>query len=567
MITKFRIVNFRQIEDQTVDLSPTVVFVGPNNGGKTTFLQALSLFSISITAWKEKRLAKKNKPSKRRGIAINLDELINIPVTEFKELWKDLIVREGDKNKAGKPITKNIHIEIHAEGFSEKLGPWQVGFEYDYSRDSLIYVRLTNDQHGNLYEFPDALLEERIGYLPSVAGLKPMEDKLEIGSILRHLGNGNTADVLRNVCYLLYDKEDKRSWNEFCKIIENIFKIQLNPPRYVQTSGLLKMTYDENGKKDMDLSSLGSGSKQAILLFAYILAFPNTIHLLDEPDAHLEVVRQANIYDQISDISKRNNSQLIIASHSESVLNRAYPKDQVVSSIFGKFNKVTNPSFISSSLREIGYEEFIIAEQRPRILYFEGTTDLDFLKQYANILGLHELLDLIEKSVYPKAVGNDVKTVFRHFRTLKEFLPHLKGYALFDRLNRDFLDTPPDLIVKQWTRNKIENYLPLPDAIKKYALSHTFHEPLWGQNIEKIITENTPPRALSNLSDDYWMNTKITDNYLDPIFKQFFDEVGLPRSTMDKSKYYQLASYLNPEDVAPEIKETLLQIKKHLQVT
>ncbi|MBK7637959.1 MAG: ATP-binding protein [Saprospiraceae bacterium] len=74
------------------------------------------------------------------------------------------------------------------------------------------------------------------------------------------------------------------------------------------------MSYNEGNKKNVDLSSLGSGSKQAILLFAYLLAFPNTVNLLDEPDAHLEVIRQSNIYDKISDIAKKSNSQLIIAS-------------------------------------------------------------------------------------------------------------------------------------------------------------------------------------------------------------------------------------------------------------
>jgi predicted ATP-dependent endonuclease of OLD family len=44
MISKIRIRNFRQIKDQTIDLEQAVVLIGPNNGGKSTLLQAILLF-------------------------------------------------------------------------------------------------------------------------------------------------------------------------------------------------------------------------------------------------------------------------------------------------------------------------------------------------------------------------------------------------------------------------------------------------------------------------------------------------------------------------------------------
>jgi hypothetical protein len=263
------------------------------------------------------------------------------------------MVREGVTNVEGKPTAKNIRIEIIAEGFTQNEH-WKTGFEFDYGRDSLIYARLTQDDDSNQYEFPEILLNERIGFLPSVAGLKPSEDKLEIGSILRYIGSGNTSDVLRNVCYLLYDKEDKSDWNHFVSEIEGIFRVQLNPPKYFASTGLLKMSYHEGQKRNVDLSSLGSGTKQTILLLAYLLAFPNTVNLLDEPDAHLEVIRQANIYDKITDLAKKGNSQIIIATHSESVMNRAFGKDLVISGMFGAFEKVNQEKYIKSVLRDIG---------------------------------------------------------------------------------------------------------------------------------------------------------------------------------------------------------------------
>ncbi|HRI01137.1 MAG TPA: AAA family ATPase [Saprospiraceae bacterium] len=118
MITKIRIKNFRQIKDQTIDLGQSVVIIGPNNGGKSTLLQAISLFAVAVRTWGAERVNKKSKAQKRTGVAINLEELLNISVSDFKELWTDLIVREGVTNGEGKSTVKNIRIEIRAEGFT-----------------------------------------------------------------------------------------------------------------------------------------------------------------------------------------------------------------------------------------------------------------------------------------------------------------------------------------------------------------------------------------------------------------------------------------------------------------
>jgi predicted ATPase len=562
MLTKLRIKNFRQIEDQTFDLSQAVVIIGPNNGGKTTILQAISLFDVAIRLWGEQRIEKKSKASTRTGIAITLENLLNIPLTEYRELWRDLNLREVLPNENGKSTSRNIKIEIHAEGYT--IGEnWTTGFEFDYGRDSLIYARLANNTEGIPYDFPKILLQERIGYLPSVAGLNPMEDKLELGSIFRYIGSGRTADVLRNICFHLYNLEDKKKWLEFTSEIDKLFKIKLNPPLYFTTSGLLKMTYDEGAKKKMDLSSLGSGAKQAILMFAYLNAFPNTVNLLDEPDAHLEVIRQSNIYDKISDFAKKNNSQIIIASHSESVLNRAFGKDQVISAVLGTFNTVNNKKFVASILRDYGYEEFIIANQRPYVLYFEGNTDFDFLKAFCKKFNREEYLSILENEVYPYPIsGNDVNYAKKHFAALKEFIPHLKGYALFDNLNRNVENKQPDLIIKQWQRREMENYLPIPQVLYAFINQQKEFGPIFENRFIEITKNSIVPNAINNLDHPFWKTTKISDDFLTPLFETFLDEMKMPRSFMDKSKFYQLVDYMDPLLVDSELKLTIDEIFK-----
>lgn len=70
MLTKLLIRNFKQFSDVQIELGNPVVFVGPNNSGKTTALQALALWNIGLRRWNEKR-AGKATPGKRPGVTIN----------------------------------------------------------------------------------------------------------------------------------------------------------------------------------------------------------------------------------------------------------------------------------------------------------------------------------------------------------------------------------------------------------------------------------------------------------------------------------------------------------------
>ena len=89
------------------------------------------------------------------------------------------------------------------------------------------------------------------------------------------------------------------------------------------------MTYQERGAR-LDLSSSGRGLQQTLLLLAYMCANPGAVLLLDEPDAHLEILRQRQIYRLLTEVATESGSQVIAASHSEVLLNEAAGRDVVV---------------------------------------------------------------------------------------------------------------------------------------------------------------------------------------------------------------------------------------------
>ena len=82
------------------------------------------------------------------------------------------------------------------------------------------------------------------------------------------------------------------------------------------------MTYREQDAR-LDLSSSGRGLQQTLLLLAYMYANRGAVLLLDEPDAHLEILRQRQIYRLLTDVARDRGSQIIAASHSEVLLEEA----------------------------------------------------------------------------------------------------------------------------------------------------------------------------------------------------------------------------------------------------
>src|SRR3989338_4719774 len=131
MLTKLEFRNFKLFESATVELGQPVVLAGPNNMGKTTALQALTLWDIGLRTWLAKRGPEKEEPEKRSGVAINRTDLIALPVPSAKLLWKDLHVREGSRRE-GKQTTENVCIEIEVSGIISGK-EWKCGLEFDYA--------------------------------------------------------------------------------------------------------------------------------------------------------------------------------------------------------------------------------------------------------------------------------------------------------------------------------------------------------------------------------------------------------------------------------------------------
>lgn len=557
MITSIKIRNFKLFEAIEFELGNTVVLIGPNNSGKTTALQALALWDIGLRQWNAKRSGKAS-PEKRPGVTINRTDLISLPVPAANLLWRDLHVRNVER-KDGKQETKNIRIDITVDGITEGK-PWSCGLEFDYANDQSFYcrpLRLAEERHPERMTIPPEAAAVKVAFLPPMSGLAAVEPKWELGRINVLLGEGQTAQVLRNLCYQICETGDQ--WVDLKQEIKKLFGISLQEPQYVEARGEITMRYKDISGISLDISSSGRGLQQTLLLLAHLYANPGTILLLDEPDAHLEVLRQRQIYQVLTDLAARQGSQIIAASHSEVVLNQAAGRDIVIAFV-GKPHRIDNRgSQVLKALKEIGFEDYYLAERRGWVLYLEGSTDLAILKAFAETLG-HEAAKLLERP-FVRYVGNQPEEVKKHFWGLREAKPDLVAVALFDRLEHPLDDLGAEGLM--WEKREIENYLCMEDVLFAYARGNEQDDLFAVAEAQRrhsamrdAIDEISQALKTLRMPDPWSDDIKASDDFLDRVFDKFFEILGLP-NMLRKTAYHALAHLIPRDSISPEVTEKL----------
>jgi hypothetical protein len=550
--------NFKKLKDVSIELGKNVVLIGPNNSGKTTALQALALWEVGLKKWMEKWRGKKSS-EKRPGVTINRRDVLSIPVPYANLLWHDLHVRNVQKIE-DKQQTQNIRIEIIVDGITDGV-PWSCGLEFDYANEESFYcrpLRVMDEGELKRMEVPEAALTVQMAFLPPMSGMTASEPKWEPGRINVLLGEGQTAQVLRNLCYQIYEKSDN-DWYELAEHMKKLFGVTLLPPQYIQERGEITMSYREK-QVELDLVSAGRGLQQILLLFSYLYAKPGTVLLLDEPDAHLEVLRQREIYALLTQIAGKTGSQIIAASHSEVVLNEAAQRDTVIAFV-GKPHRIDDRgSQLLKSLKDIRYDHYYQAEQTGWVLYLEGSTDLAILSQFAQSLG-HPALQYLNRP-FVHYIGNQISKAREHFHGLREAKHDLLGLAIIDR-NDAQLQSNAQLVELMWRKREIENYFCMEEVLMAYA-SYDLPDDLFGRaeaaRREKLMQETIAEisNALKVLrKPDPWSDDiKASDDFLDQLFASYFEKLGLP-NIMRKSDYHVLAAFVPKEKIDKDIVEKL----------
>ena len=600
MLTRLKVRNFKLFEEIDIELDQHVVFVGPNNSGKTTALQALALWEVGKNRWLERR-GGADVPPTRPGVAIGRRDSLALPVPSANLLWRNLRTRNVRRDN-GQQHTDNVLIEIVVEGNSfvsnghqgtqmdadkleNKSGDlnkssidggykdWSSGLEFYYANEESFYCRPLRWNTDDPLQVPEAAKGVKFAYLPPMSGLAANETRLGSGAINVRIGEGRTAEVLRNLCYQLWESADgEELWAQFCDRIEKLFGCKINEPSLSSERDEITMDYKTSEGITLDISASGRGQQQIMLLLSYMAANSGCVLLMDEPDAHLEILRQRQTYQILRQAVAESDSQLIVASHSEVVLNEAKKGSDVLVAFTGRNpHVVEKTSEVMKSLKDIGFEHYQQAEQRGWVLYLEGSTDLSILQAFSELLD-HSANEVLS-GPYVHYVSNQPTSALKHFHGVRDAYPDLAGIAIYDRL-----DFPEDPYLRQlcWGKYEIENYICSKEALVQFAeneaLSHLVERSIGSSDLtdeqQNLFVEsyrNSMQESIGETEDALkrlrglspWdANAKVSDDFLEPLFKDFYAKIG-SLNRMPKKNYYKLVEFLDTSSIDPEVVEKL----------
>jgi hypothetical protein len=374
------------------------------------------------------------------------------------------------------------------------------------------------------------------------------------------IGLGKPGDVLRNVLLELH-RDQYEKWVELNEMLRNIFQTELLPPEYSGRPFIDCEYININDKIRLDLMSAGTGFLQVVLLFGLIYSKPTSILLIDEPDAHLHVILQKQVLENLNGISRRYDCQVIISTHSEIIINEVEPTQLL--SLYGKPHpliSVTEKQQAIEAIKRLDNLDLLLIEQAPGILYLEGETDFNILKEFARVLN-HKLYAFFQENPFWKNnQGRNPREVKGHLFGLQSKKRGFKGILLLDGDNRNLPDheiSAEGLQVLRWKRYEIENYLVQPKSLLRFVNNKL--GPIFKSNAEDILKNSFPPTFFKNPLEDtgYLLRMAASKEFL----PQFFDSLQV---RIEKSEYYHIAAQMRPEEIHPEIKEKLDIIYKFL---
>ena len=362
----------------------------------------------------------------------------------------------------------------------------------------------------------------KVELLYPMSGLDTEEPILQPGRVDVLLGQGRTADVLRNLC-LAVVSSSADDWKRVADLMHRLFNVQLQQP--VESSrGSITLQYRQPGVKELlDISSAGRGMLQMLLVFAYLYSHKRSVLLVDEPDAHLEILRQKQVYVLLRDIASENGSQVVMVTHSEVILDEALDTNLTLL-LEGRADDLARKQDIRNSLKHFGAEHYVKARERGYVLYVEGGTDVDMLRGLARRLD-HPVADVWDERInsfyvqnnYPlQDVGAELErleggfglTPRDHFNGLRHLLPELHGLAILDNDGQSRQDRDEGALqIRYWRRYEAENYFITPELLRRYAyMQYPINDLFATQSraaVDEALAETLREEIFSNTAADY----------------------------------------------------------------
>lgn len=449
--------NFKKFENYAVSCRQANVLVGPNNAGKSSFLDSLRLVADVL------KFSKQNNPSLRDhpqfGVCASYtlsDRNLSIAIENVVRNYGEDPAQIDYRLKNGNALQICIHPNDGLRVFLKT--------EAALPRSANAFRRLVGFD---------------VVVIPTLSALEDQELVVKPETVRRNEFTRLASRNFRNILMGLGEDD----FNSFANLVRDGWKdIEVRRPEIVGAfPPHVAMMYAED-RVDREIFWSGFGFQiWCQLMLQFVRRAENAILVIDEPDIYLH----PDLQRKLLSIAKDRFAQLFLATHSTEIINEADPGDICMIESSGRSaRRITSDEGyrrVYSYLGSSENAEFARLAKAKRIVFFEGK-ERTLVKKFAKKVGLGRLLD-DPQTIYLQAGG------FSQWRRVKEFdwaLHEIFGLeakigALFDRDYRSEEEAEAfvaelkgeDLWVGVLARKEIENYALVLDPIVRTIVLRT----------------------------------------------------------------------------------------------
>ncbi|AFW97088.1 MULTISPECIES: ATP-dependent endonuclease [Nostocales] len=458
-ISRFKVKNFKLFQDIEVVFNPTLnIFTGVNNSGKTTLLQALSLWHECFTKLIRKALrATGNYRRNDYILGTTQDKYFDQINSVLSPNFEDIFYQRDKNNKIELSATLandneeiTICFKISSSGRNYVIELLDFG-SYDFNKFNNFFQNLPSP-----FSFY---------YTSPSSAIRQIERFVTIPQIQESIINRDSSRVIRNRLYQLYNSSDPSLFSSFLEALSFILynrnrSMNISTVSQIQKDVTVVFNFKHNEIDiEKDIALLGSGSLQIIEILLN-LYHPSSIQkdlnliLLDEPDSHIHREIQSRLLKILVQFSEKN--QIFITTHNEALIRSANLSNlfhldgqptgiyktidsnnliAVNSRFSGIYPSQVNP--VISALGMVSGLDFLNAIESDTLIFVEGADDA----QVIDIL-LKQNISNNKKYVYWVLGGvSEVSERILHYKTV--FSEVKNNQTLWEKsvliIDRDFL--------------------------------------------------------------------------------------------------------------------------------
>ena len=325
MLSEIRLTRFKKFKSAAVKFSPFTILMGENSSGKTTVLQALNLAlnMFASTNFVENHNGKVSL--RRKGVGTNT--LPGIGVSDARELFYGKTSRPKGKRT---PKTGDTNHGALIELLDTTNNTYRLHITSMFGSFNVKCLSNAKDLEHN-----PVLQHYRPLFISGFVGLRTAEERSWPLAIQYRLISGEVSSVIRNLVFDI-QAEDINRFNKLKSRLLRDFGFNLNNVLFDQQRDLyVRASYTDSVNNELlpfDFNSSGSGFMQILQILTPIYRYcPEVckIVLLDEPDAHLHPNLQTALAKSLREIQNELGVQIIISTHSTSIIRAANPNEIV----------------------------------------------------------------------------------------------------------------------------------------------------------------------------------------------------------------------------------------------